>query len=161
MADIFNSPKGRIKRAKRDFFKLEKRIKKFFKKKPYSRVVEPDPETAHQLHKIKLTKPLPEGFTELTYDIIDGLRSALDQATYSVAVACNVARPDRIQFPMAGTSADFEYHLNVNCKDFPEEIFKLFRTFQPYKGGNDVIWALNRIRREGFHRALSRESACC
>ena len=154
MTDPFYSPKRRIARAKRDLAKLGKRISKFFKKQPYARVVEPDPDSAHQLHKIKLTKSLPEGFTELAYDIIDGLRSALDQTVYPIAVACNTARPDRVQFPIADTTADFENILNGQCKGLPADILTLLRAFQPYKGGNDVVWALNRIRRQGYHRLL-------
>ncbi len=139
MTAPFYSPNRRVARAKKDLAKLDRRIRNFFKKQPYSRVVEPDPESAHQLHKIKLTKPLPEGFTDLTNDIIEGLRSALDQATYSVAVACSATQLDRVHFSIFDTSADFENALSGNCKDLPADILALLRAFQPYKSGNDII----------------------
>jgi hypothetical protein len=144
--DPFDNPKRRLSRARAHISHLKKRIDKFFKKAPYTRVVEPDVDGVTQLHKIKLTEPIPDIITDLTYDAIDCLRSGLDQATYAVAVACHSKRPDLVHFPVADTPADFENLLNGRLKDFPADILTLFRGFKTYQGGNDPIWALNRIR---------------
>jgi hypothetical protein len=37
---------------------------------------------------------------------------------------------------------------------FPAGILALFRTLKPYQAGNQIIWALNRVRRQSTHRLL-------
>ena len=32
------------------------------------------------------------------------------------------------------------------CEDIPPEIVALFRLLQPYKGGNNTFWAMNKLR---------------
>jgi len=49
----------------------------------------------------------------------------------------------------------FETSANGNCKDLPPEIITLFRGFKPYKGGNDLLWALNQIVRANKHAVLA------
>jgi hypothetical protein len=40
------------------------------------------------------------------------------------------------------------------CADIPEEIYPVFRSLQPYKGGNEVLCALNQISNTDKHRIL-------
>jgi hypothetical protein len=42
----------------------------------------------------------------------------------------------------------------LGTTSLPPDILALLRGFNPHKGGNDIIWALNRIRREGYHRLV-------
>ena len=155
MPSPFESPKRRLRRAKEHTKHINTRLDKFFKKEPYARVVETDPDSGDQIHKFKLTKSIPEKVTDLTYDAIEALRSSLDQATYAVAIACGAKRPDLVHFPIADDAVKFEKLLKTGqVKDFPPEILTLFRGFEPYQGRNDAIWALNRIRRQGYHRLI-------
>jgi hypothetical protein len=157
--DLFGSPKRRIARAKRHIRNLDARIEKFFKNQPYARVIEPDADGIDQLYKIKLTKPLPESLTDLSNEIVEGLRSGLDQAAFATAVADGKINAKSAYFPIADDVIGLETGIKGRCKDIPSDIITLFRSFNPYKGGNDLIWALNQLCNRSKHRFLTAEMA--
>jgi hypothetical protein len=154
MPDPFASPKRRITRAGEHIQNLKSEVAAFFEAQPYARIVERNA-SGFDEHKVKLTRELPDRITDFAYETIEALRSSLDQATYAVAIACGSKRPDLIHFPIADTPADFENVLNGRLKDFPPDILALFHSFEPYQTGNaNLIWALNRVRRQGTHRLI-------
>ena len=153
MLDPFASPKRRLARANEKITNIKTEIDAFFDAKPYVQAVERNA-SGFDEHKMKLTRDLPDGITDLTYEAIEAIRSSLDQAAYAIAVACNSKRPDLIHFPIADNAADFEKVVRGRIKDFPPDILALFRSLKPYQGGNDLIWALNRVRRQAAHRLI-------
>ncbi len=46
-------------------------------------------------------------------------------------------------------------HLSGLCRDIPEPIQSLFFGFQPYRGGDDLLWALNEIRNTVEHKMVT------
>jgi hypothetical protein len=69
----------------------------------------------------------------------------LDHAVYAVAVASGRATIENAFFPFSGTPERFESNLKGRCKDVPQEIYPLFRSYEPYKGGSALLWALNEV----------------
>ncbi len=153
MSDQFQSPKRRIARAKEHAQTLKRLLQEFSDSKPYGRVIESTP-NGFEEHKIKILKKIPDAITDLTYEAIEALRSSLDQAIFVVATEAKLGRPDKVHFPIADDSVDFENSLKSWLKEFPSEFLDLMRRFKPYKEGNKLIWALNRARRESVHRLL-------
>jgi hypothetical protein len=153
MSDPFASPKRRITRARQHTENIKTGVSAFFQSHPYAQVAERNARGFEE-HKIKLTRPIPDEITDLAYEAIEALRSALDQAVHPVAIACGVKNPDHILFPVADNASDFENVLKGRMKGVPPDIVTLFRSFQPYQGGNELIWALNRVRRQGTHRLI-------
>jgi hypothetical protein len=153
MSDPFASPKRRLARARNHIDNVEMGIRVFLETQPYERTVERNTQRFEE-HKIRLTKPIPDDVTDLAYEALEAMRSSLDQATYAVAVACNSKRPDRIHFPVADAAADFENNVRGWLTDFPTDMLALFRSFKAHQAGNELIWALNRIRRQGMHRLI-------
>src|SRR5262245_61209963 len=146
MADHhFRSPKQRLARAQEKIAELNAAIETFVKSEPYARVVEINPASGFQFHKIKMTKPLPDLLTDLTMEIIEALRSALDQAGFACARLDGKPNAKSAYFPMADTGPDLANVIKGRCKDLPPDIVTLFRSFMPYKGGNDPLWAMNKI----------------
>jgi hypothetical protein len=153
MVDPFASPKRRLARAKEQISDLKTRIEAWGESNPYARIVERNARGFDE-HKVKVTISLPDVVTDIAYEAIEALRSSLDQATYAVAIACKAKRSDLIHFPIADNVTDFENGLKGWLREFPPDILTLFRTLKPYQAGNQIIWALNRIRRQGTHRLL-------
>lgn len=149
MSDPFHSSKYVIARAKHHVRDLERQIAEFIESDPYSRVVEIDPNTSEEVHKIKLAKPMPVALPGLAADAVNNMRSALDQAIYTLTGARNT------YFPIARTQSDFENAVKGRCKDLPEEIIELIRTLKPYKGGNNLLWALNELCNTNKHSFIS------
>lgn len=154
MSDPFNNSKRRIERAKTHIHDLDGKIRYFLDRKPCSHVVEPDADGVNQLHKIKFTAPIPDSFGEIAADILENLRAALDQAGYAVAVAAGTIKPRYAYFPIVEYAADLDAAINGRCKNIPDDIIALFREFKPYKGGNDLIWALNKTNNINKHMLL-------
>jgi hypothetical protein len=117
-------------------------------------VIEPHTGGMSEAHKIKLRRQLPDSLTDVAYEALEALRSVLDQTAYAVAVCCKASKPENVHFPVTDDPAQFENTIRGRCKDFPPEIVSLFRSFQAYPGGDDLLVALNRVRRQGFHRLL-------
>jgi hypothetical protein len=143
--DPFHSPKARLKRANEHIERLHKRIERFIQKHPYKQVTEPDIDGVTQLYKFKFTRPLPESCTHSATEL-ETLRSTLDQTGYAAAVVSGKILPKRTQFPIGDDATGLENLIRRNVsKDLPDEILTLFRSFKPYKGGNNAIWALNKL----------------
>ncbi len=144
--DPFYSPKARLKRANKHLGRLKKRIDRFFKPNPCRQVVELDADGITQIHKLKFIKKPPESWTHSATEILEGLRSALDQIGYASAVAAGKVAPKKTQFPIGDDPVGLDNLINRKVsKDLPDEILALFCSFKPYKGGNDAIWALNKL----------------
>jgi hypothetical protein len=125
MADAaFSSPKRRIARAKQHVANINAQVLAFFDAEPYAKVVERNSKGLYE-YKVKLTKSLPDEITDLAYEALE-----------------------------ADDAAGFENVMRGRLKALPADILALLRSLQPYKGGNDLIWALNRIRRQGTHRLI-------
>jgi len=156
--DPFQSPRRRLARAKEQIRHLNARAKAFFsgKKNPCTQVTETDADGITQLYKFKFTKPVPERLTDLAFEAAESLRSVLDQTGYATAIASGKTDPKATYFPIADSAVQLETDVikRGRCKDLPPEIVALFRSFKPYKGGNDLIWALNRICNSSKHRLI-------
>lgn len=148
------SPRRRVAWAKHRIKDLESQTAAFEDAKPYENVTEPDTERPNTtIHKIRLRMPFPDFLSEMAANIAADLRESLDQAGYAIAV--DIGKPNALNtaFPFADSVANFENAIG-RCKDLPEDIRALFRSFKPYKGGDDLLFALNRICVTNKHRVL-------
>lgn len=151
MSDIFHSSKYSISRAKHHISDFERQSIEFFKTNPYSFVVDVDVDTSEQIHKVKLIKPMPVALPAIASDAVTNLRSALDQAIYGITSALGV---NSTYFPIAKDAFHFENGVNGRCKELPKEIVALIRSFKAYKGGNDLLWALNEVCNTNKHAII-------
>jgi hypothetical protein len=156
MSDPFTSARRKIARAKRHILDLEREITAFIGENPYIQVVEDDPQRpGYRFHKIKLTKTLPESFADLIGDAVNNLRAALDHACYAVAAASGKIVPREAYFPFAGDASKLDSAIKGRSKDVPQEIHPLLRSFQPYKGGNEILWTLNLLCIADRHKMIT------
>jgi len=154
MSDPFESSRQKIARAEKHFVELQQEIDGFGYENPYERVTELHPEKpGHILEKIRMTKPIPPSIADKTADVAISLRSVLDNAGYTLALAAGVKDPKHCAFPFAGDITKMGNNLG-RSKDIPEKIHPLFCGFQPYKGGNDLLWALNEIANTDKHKMV-------
>jgi hypothetical protein len=156
MSGPFDSAHRKIARASKHFDEVEAQIKAYYDQIPYKQVIETDPDDPQQLlHKIKLVKTLADSsVAEIVGDVVNNLRAALDHAIYAVAKTCR-SNPKYAYFPFSGKAERFEKSLNGFCKDVPSEMFPLLRSFRPYEGGNEPLFALNAMRNADNHSILT------
>lgn len=150
MADPFYSSRFGIDWAKDHIAEFEREMEAFLQPDAYTIIAELDDDGAHKLLKFKLTKPMPRALNGHVIDTVYNLRAALDQAICSVATL-NKTPANNTFFPIRTKSTDFENALNGLRRYAPQEILDLVRTFKPYKGGNDLVWALNKLCNTNKH----------
>src|SRR5271157_4557587 len=125
----------------------------FIAKKPYTLITESN---SNEILHIAILTGLPVGFRIAIANSINNLRSALDLGWHTLLVATHTIRPtDEARFPFADNIVKFDGLLKRGFKNYPHEIKALARAFQPYKGGDDLLWALNRICAGNKHRMLT------
>jgi hypothetical protein len=151
----FESSRRKIARAKQHINDLKARAKAFGEEHPYEEFRRKDSENRRIVIGARLTKPFPDCFDDIASDAMNNLRDALDHACYAVAVA--VAPTKRIRsatFPFAVSEAALENQIKGRCRDVPEQLYPLFRSFKPYDGGDDLLCALNKICNRNKHAFL-------
>jgi len=155
MTNPFASSHSKIARAKEHFAELEKRVKAFVDLNPCKEITEDDPSRpGFKVFKVKLTEPLPEAVGNILGDLVGNLRSALDTTAYAIAVASGKTNPKNTAFPFAGSVSQMANALG-RAKDLPKEIHSLFCGFQPYLGGDDLLWLLNEICVSDKHKIVT------
>ncbi len=155
MTDPLHSSKYSLAHAKRHVENLKAELDGFFQSNPYTRVIEfgfPNID----LHKVCLVKPMPKFISGTAFDAINSLRAALDQATFATAIATG-ASGKKAHFPFGDNAAEVaERHVppRGGSKQVPKEIFDLVASFKPYKGGDDTLWAVNKLCNSHKHEVI-------
>jgi hypothetical protein len=152
MPDPFKSAKLCCEWGKKHSADLRRQILTFIKTKPYSTVVDPDPDGVLVFHKLKL-HPVPEEFALIAGEAIGFFRKALDHAVYRALGVTGKVKPARgVTFPFHKTESDFKDR--TIFKKFPNEIKPFFERLKPYEAGNLPLWALNHACNIDKHRML-------
>ena len=156
MDDPFRSSLSSIEYAKGRITEFEVQLRAFFDTNPYVALVEPNADRTKDLYKIKLVKPIPFVLPHIAFNIINTLRSALDHAGYACAIGSGIPDNGRIKaaFPFRDDPREFNGARTGTSKHIPKEIFNLMLSFKPYKGGDDLLWALNKLCNTNKHEAL-------
>jgi len=153
MTDVFHSPRLTLVRAHHHIADFERAIAKFKNDQPWAYIVDKESNPAEHIHKIKFERKLPDELPCILFDATNNLRAVLDQCGYAAAVAAG--RPtDHIAFPFSNSGVNFVNVVAGRCKDLPTQIRSLFEGFKGYKGGNNILWALNEIANAKKHLAL-------
>ena len=156
MTDIFQSPKRMLRWANENHIpNLEREIIRFRDEKPWSQVVEMDADGVTNIYKIKFTERLSEFLPNMVFDCANHLRPVLDQIAFAIAIKhTRNSKPKSAKFPVGPTENDMLNNLKGGCKDLPPEVRDLFKSFKPYKGGNNALWALNELVNMPKHMTL-------
>jgi hypothetical protein len=154
MPKVFESSFRKIEWAEGRVGDLYGEIQQFRQSIPYSQIVEPlADQPGYMVHKIKLTRDIPDSTLNLASDIVHNLRSSLDNAVYEISLASGNPNPRSAAFPFAGSIDEMANALG-RCKDVPPVIHSLPCGFQPYQYGNDFLWALNKLSNTDKHKIL-------
>lgn len=152
----FCSAKLRISRAEEHLQTLNAEIDKFFAKNPGRYVSEPDFNRTQEIHKICFDERLPIEWRILATEIIEHLRASLDHATVATFFL-KTGRLDSnyISFPFGKTADDLDNSIRGRSKDLVPEIKTFLRGFNAYKGGNDLLYSLNKLCNSSKHTLIT------
>jgi hypothetical protein len=83
--------------------------------------------------------------------------SALDHLAYQIVCSDtgdNPPNPTWIYFPIADDAGKYEEKKHGKMAGARQETFDMIDALRPYRGGNDLIWALYRLNNIEKHRLL-------
>jgi hypothetical protein len=157
MSDLFASAKRSLRRGQYHIFDLAKRLDTRLKARPPDNlatpIVEPNPDGVTETLKARFHPDFRDVYPCIIFDAVSNLRACLDQMTYAIAVPRGLPESSYAPFPIGKDVKWIDNQIN-GLKYLPPEIRALFRSFDPYKGGNDTLWALNELCNVKKHAAL-------
>jgi hypothetical protein len=155
MTDIFTSAKSVLRRAKYHITNLESEINVSMPDKPYAYGVNVESDGITHTHKAIFSEDFSYDIGCVMFDAINNLRACLDQMTYAIAVRHEGEDVSYALFPFA-KSAEFWPNKINGVNYIPDKIRALFNAFEPYKGGNNTLWAVNYMANIKKHAVLIR-----
>ena len=145
LISAFESPRLTLKRAKHHIHDLKEVIQAFKNEQPqpWSYEIDTDSQPPNTVYKIKFYQLPPTDATCILFDAVNNLRATLDQIGYSAAIASGKIKPERTKFLFGN---DVKDPSKWKSTGLPTEIVDLFRSVEPYEGGNGQrLWAVNRL----------------
>ena len=142
MPNIFASAKHSLRRGQYHALDLAQRLNALNRpntsEKFATLVVDPQPDGATETIKVRFHPLFRYEFPSIVFDAVSNFRACLDQMIYTIAV------PRGLPLPI-GKDAAWAIKRIDGIEYLPPEILTVFRSFNPYKGGNDTLWALNEL----------------
>lgn len=152
-SEAFVDSRLRLQWAKEGFDDLERCARIYFRRTTCSHFVELDSDGLHEHHKLRFGRPVPSALTKHTVRVIEDLRAALDLTAVGVARLANLP-VDQVHFPFCKTAGDFKARIGRCCKGFPDEITRLFGSFEPYGSRDNLLFAINELCNASKHRLV-------
>jgi hypothetical protein len=153
MSSPLNSVRLTVRHAKDHIAELDLLTEAFFDTDPYEMVIEPDPlYPGRKIQYARIAKPLPYRIPGLASDAAVNLRSALDHIGFICARHAG-GNGKKAYFPFADTLAEVKAAARIKgpSEQIPKPIFDYMVACQPYEGGNDTLWRLNKIANTNKH----------
>ncbi len=147
---------NKIDRAKQHLEELQKEIDTFFKLQPYKISTKRDPQTKRLIYYLTDVMSVPDKIALISGDIVQNLRSALDHLAYGLFIKENngTVSARHIYFPIENDFQTYENEKLRKTKGISSEKVKLIDSTRPYKGGNDLLWAIATLNNTDKHRLL-------
>ena len=146
-----------VLRARKHTEELDARLREYLATDPWECIAEPNPSTGKDIHKLRLTTPLPQDIPPIARDAIINLRDALDHMVYASAVALGAPKETKkTKFPFAESLYDLRRQMGRNdYEHIPPELFLIIEWSKPSRhDGDKVFWAFNELRNIKVHRTL-------
>jgi hypothetical protein len=142
---------AKVERAKAQVSDVEARIQLWAQSKPYSVVSKINPDDPREEIWSFIPKPIGFDLPVIIGETLHNVRSPLDQMLSAVA-ELQRGISHGVAFPFGKTADIFEHALAKQKKLLPAEAIDMIRVLKPYKGGNDLLWAINELNRGDKHR---------
>jgi hypothetical protein len=153
MSDPFRSARSVLRRASHHIANLKQEIEVFTDTKPYTYRCE-DNGNGFETHLYIFSPDFSDDISCIMFDAVNNLRAALDQMAYAIAFKYRGPSKNYAYFPFTKDFAFWDDRINGAKNDFPPEIIAFFERCQPYKGGNNTLWAVDYIANVKKHALL-------
>jgi hypothetical protein len=154
--DRLAGPLAKVERAKHHLQEVGAVLAAFFDTKPYVFAWRQDPRTRRVTYYLTSVTDVPPEIAVLAGEVIQSLRSALDQLAYQL-VLVGTGKPGpftHVYFPIFDSVEKYRGGKHGQTKGMDPRAIKAIDALQPYRGGNDQLWQLHRLNIIDKHRLL-------
>lgn len=145
----------KIERSKELLNELREELNTFRQQEPYKISIKRDSKTRRPIYYISHATPLPPRIALLSGEVIQHLRSALDNLAYNFF---QKESPDEegkhIYFPIFDDVTKYVQEKEKRTVGMSDACKKWIDSLSPYKGGNDVLWQIHKLNNIDKHRLL-------
>ena len=131
-------------------------------RRPYGAVVHKDPETGEETIRLEEREAIPLLINAETGAIINSIRSSLDVLANVLAERNGSTNPREVRFPIARSVDGFESGKRGGrnaIKALSSSDQSIIEKLKPYRGGNDLLYALHHLDIVRKHQRLISVSA--
>lgn len=150
----FSGPKARIVSARRHITNLLSAEKEFFVEDAFAWQGEQAP-NGNWHTKIKLVKSMPEDIGFCAWDAAQNLRAALDLAVCATATIDGATNLKHTYFHFASSEDEWMKSVRGRTKAAPKYAVDIMNEFKPWGGGNEALYALNRLAVADKHQMVT------
>ena len=146
----------KTQRANEHLQELTQEVTSFFDSIPYKVGTKVDPSSRKLIYYVQNAEDPPEKVALLAGDVIQNLRSALDQLAYQLFMknSGGIGSVRNIYFPIAKDFSSYEARKQSDTNGMSVTAKALIDEIKPYKGGNDTLWQIQELNIIDKHRAL-------
>ena len=150
----FDSPLLLIGAAEKDINEVKAFCESFTKSCEYAVIKHFDAKTKETVIRLRLKDAIPGTLRVQVSRVINDLRHALDQAVCDGSVMLGAASATDTYFPFGSDATNFPSMVKKNCRKVRQDLLDFIVQFKPYYGGDDILWALNRMTGRNKHQRL-------
>jgi hypothetical protein len=146
----------KVQRAMRHLDDLRKAIESFFESKPYKCSGKPDLRARKIEYTMDSVEKVPDEIPLIVGDLIQNLRTALDQTAYKLYLkgTGGGSVSTKIYFPIFDSQKQYDDNKGGRTQGILAADLAKIDAIQPYKGGNDLLWAVHKLNNIDKHRLL-------
>lgn len=148
----------KAERAKEQFRDLDAEVRAFRDSKPYEVISDKDSHPGQIDYRLASVKPVPVRIAHIAGEVIHTLRSTLDHLAYQLLLTANPNAPEkersRVDFPIYDPTKQTEADAFRKVQPLGVRAIDAIRKVKPYKGGNDLLWAISVLDNINKHRTL-------
>jgi hypothetical protein len=157
MGEVVERIRAEIARAKQHIQDFELGWNAFKDTGPYAVAIKEDAKGGKRIYYVSKADPLPYALAAIAADVIQNLRSPLDQTAYQLVLdASGGTEPkSKVYYPIAGNAAAYPSTRGGAIKGVRKEVVDAIDATEPYKGGKgDALWRLNALNKINKHKLL-------
>ncbi len=146
----------KVDRARRRLNELSEELSAFAATGPYKVETKRDPSTRRLIYFLSHVAEPPTAIRVLAGEILQSVRSALDHLAYQlVQVGTGTPGPfTHVYFPICADAAKYASQKRSKTHGMRASALAAIDSIQPYRGGNDILWQLDKLNNIDKHRLL-------
>jgi hypothetical protein len=134
---------------------LDAEARTFLARNPYRVVADTNPDFTGRVLIIELTEQIPTSLRTGVGMVVQAFRDSLDYLAVALAEHNGAVEPKDVYFPIADSKERFaERATQRKMRRLSTKHREIITGLEPYKGGNDLLFALNSLCNKSKHRAL-------